>query len=68
MLKTNVRCPICGTVNYGLYLEETGGLMECECCKTVTCSEPDFERLLTRIPILKTRWLLEHARIEVSQL
>lgn len=28
----DVVCPICGTVNYNLFLEETDGLMECENC------------------------------------
>lgn len=28
-----VRCPYCGTVNKHLYLEETGGWMECEHCR-----------------------------------
>lgn len=28
----DVRCPECGTINYGLFLEETEGWMECENC------------------------------------
>lgn len=28
----DVKCPECGAMNYSLYLEETGGLMECEHC------------------------------------
>lgn len=28
----DVKCPECGTMNYSLYLEETGGFMECSCC------------------------------------
>lgn len=28
----DVRCPICGTINHDLYLEETGGWMECDHC------------------------------------
>lgn len=32
MKKYNVKCPICGTVNKGLYLEETDGWMVCEKC------------------------------------
>jgi len=32
----DVKCPICGTINHNLYLEETDGWMECEHCqKTV---------------------------------
>lgn len=29
---TDVKCPICGTVNRSLDLEETDGWMECEHC------------------------------------
>ena len=29
----DIKCPICGTVNKQLYLEETNGWMECEHCK-----------------------------------
>ena len=32
----DVVCPICGTVNYKLLLEETDGWMECENCGTLT--------------------------------
>lgn len=32
----NVKCPVCGTLNCDLMLEETKGWMECECCKAVT--------------------------------
>ncbi len=28
----NVIYPVCGAVNYNLYLEETDGWMECESC------------------------------------
>ncbi|MCD7744153.1 MAG: translation initiation factor 2 [Lachnospiraceae bacterium] len=37
MATTNVRCPICGTMNYNLYLDETNGWMECEHCGNLTC-------------------------------
>lgn len=32
MKRYDIRCPICGTVNHNLYLEETHGWMECEHC------------------------------------
>ena len=32
----DVRCPICGTLNKNLYLEDTDGWLECEHCKNVT--------------------------------
>ena len=36
MKATDVMCPICGTINYGLILEETDGWMECENCGSMT--------------------------------
>ena len=36
MKTINVKCPVCGTVNHNLYLEETEGWMERECCGTLT--------------------------------
>lgn len=36
MKSYNVKCPVCGTVNHNLNLEETEGLMECEYCHQVT--------------------------------
>ena len=38
MKSYDLRCPICGAVNRGLYLEETDGWMECEKCGNVTQS------------------------------
>ena len=32
MMTYDVACPICGRINRSLYLEETAGWMECECC------------------------------------
>ena len=29
----NVNCPLCGTENNNLLLDETDGWFECECCK-----------------------------------
>lgn len=36
MKKYKAKCPICGTVNKNLYLDETGGWMECEHCENTT--------------------------------
>ena len=30
----DIKCPVCGTVNHSLCLQETDGWMECEKCKT----------------------------------
>ena len=32
MRTAHVKCPECGTMNNSLFLEETDGLMECDCC------------------------------------
>ena len=36
MKTTDVMCPVCGAINYGLLLEETDGWMECEHCGSMT--------------------------------
>ena len=36
MKRYDIKCPICGTVNRNLDLEETDGWMECEKCGTAT--------------------------------
>ena len=33
MKSYDAKCPICGTINHNLYLEETDGWMECEHCQ-----------------------------------
>ena len=33
MEQYDVKCPICGTINKGLYMKETDGWMVCEHCK-----------------------------------
>jgi len=33
MEQYNVKCPICGTINKGLYMRETNGWMICEKCQ-----------------------------------
>ena len=32
MKQYDVKCPVCGKTNHGLFLQETGGWMECEYC------------------------------------
>ena len=36
MKQYDIKCPCCGTVNKGLYLDETGGWMICEHCHAET--------------------------------
>ena len=54
MKSFDLRCPICGTVNRGLYLEETDGWMECEKCGNVTQSMEHRQTVLIPL-ILKTQ-------------
>ena len=54
MKSYDLRCPICGTVNRGLYLEETDGWMECEKCGNVTQSMEHRQTVLIQL-ILKTQ-------------
>ena len=50
MKSYDLRCSICGTVNRGLYLEETDGWMECEKCGIVTQSMEHRQTVL--IPLI----------------
>ena len=50
MKTINVKCPVCGTVNHNLYLEETDGWMECERCGTLT-KDAGFKK--NRLPKLQ---------------
>ena len=54
MKSYELRCPICGAVNRGLYLEETDGWMECEKCGNVTQSMEHRQTVLIPL-ILKTQ-------------
>ena len=54
MKSYDLRCPICGTENRGLYLEETDGWMECEKCGNVTQSMEHRQTVLIPL-ILKTQ-------------
>ena len=49
MEKYDVKCPICGEVNHGLFLDETDGWMECEKCKN-TVQLPVYAQT-KRIPV-----------------
>ena len=53
MEKYDVACPCCGHINRGLYLEETGGMMECEKCGNTTIDRMFFRTI--RIPVLEMR-------------
>ena len=44
----NAKCPICGTENKKLDLDETNGWMECECCKNVCIPTEYFKNIAKR--------------------
>ena len=63
MKSYDLRCPICGTVNRGLYLEETDGWMECEKCGNVTQSMEHRQTVLIPL-ILKTQIRSDNNRVD----
>ena len=62
MKKYNVKCPTCGTVNKGLFLDETDGWMECECCHK-SSQDKRFQRTQSvRVPLFTMEELALYAR------
>ena len=55
MLQYDVKCPMCGTVNKDLYLEETDGWMICEECGVKTQNALFQRERSTRIPVLSMK-------------
>ena len=51
----DVVCPICGSINQNLDLEETEGWMECEECKNTSLTRVSDNS--TRIPVLTIKQL-----------
>ena len=61
MKKYDVKCPICGTINKSLYLEETHGWMECENChSTVQVKQIKMESCM--VSVLSDKHLLKVIR------
>lgn len=50
MSKQDIKCPICGCVNKGLYLDETDGCMECIKCRNVVRVRPTQK--IKRLPVI----------------
>ncbi len=61
MKQYDVKCPICGTVNKGLYLEETNGWMECENCHTTTQNIAFLHERTRKIPLFDMKKLAQLA-------
>lgn len=56
MERFDVKCPICGTINKGLYLKETEGHFECTTCKNHIVDMRFLSR--NRLPILTSNNLV----------
>lgn len=54
-----VKCPICGTINQNLNLEETDGWMKCIGCKTEVKPMPTPKQLTTKIPVYTSKQLVQ---------
>ena len=63
MKSYDLRCPICGTVNRGLYLEETDGWMECEKCGNVIQSMEHRQTVMIPL-ILKTQSRSDNNKVD----
>lgn len=51
MKQYDVKCPVCGTLNKALYLDETDGWMICEHCNTESCDSAYLNRNVVRLPV-----------------
>lgn len=58
MKQYDVKCPICGTINHNLYLEETNGWMECEHCQNTVKVLPFAEE--KKVPVFTPQQLADH--------
>ncbi len=55
MKQYDVKCPICGTMNKGIYLGETHGWMECEHCGIDTMNIEYAKKHAKRVPLLRLK-------------
>ena len=66
MRKENVRCPMCGTMNYDVDLDETGGWTKCRLCKAVTCSMDEWKKHTVSVPLLNEKQLVARSTAEAA--
>lgn len=64
MEQYDVTCPICGTLNKSLFLDETGGWMECEHCYTMVMDGEYARKHTVRIPLIKMGQLAQYVAPE----
>ena len=63
MRKENVRCPMCGTMNYDVDLDATDGWTKCRLCKAVTCSMDEWKKHTVSVPLLNEKQLVARSMI-----
>ena len=49
---------MCGTMNYDVDLDETGGWTKCRLCKAVTCSMDEWKKHTVSVPLLNEKQLV----------
>ena len=54
---------MCGTMNYDVNLDETGGWTKCRLCKTVTCSMEEWKKHTVSVPVLSGKQLVARSMI-----
>ena len=54
---------MCGTMNYDVDLDETGGWTKCRLCKTVTCSMEEWKKHTVSVPVLSEKQLVARSMI-----
>lgn len=64
MKQYDVMCPICGTLNKGLFLEETDGWMECEHCHAEVMDGEYARKHTVTIPLIQMDQLAQYASRE----
>ena len=66
MKQYDIKCPICGTWNKGLFLDETNGWMECQHCHVETQSMEYLNDHVVIVPLLTMSELKTLAPLKVK--
>ena len=54
---------MCGTMNYDVDLDETGGWTKCRLCKAVTYSMEEWKKHTVSVPVLSEKQLVARSMI-----
>ena len=63
MRKENVRCPMCGTMNYDVDLDETGGWTKMPSVQSSDCSMDEWKKHTVSVPLLNEKQLVARSMI-----